>query len=68
MEENAYLELGNVSPVDLISFAYQIASGMVRLNTQNLMLIQNWHQSFMVQITWTFNHCYSGTSILIPSK
>ena len=31
-EEDAYLELGNVSPVDLISFAYQIASGMVKLN------------------------------------
>lgn len=29
-EDNPYLELGNISPVDLISFAYQIASGMVR--------------------------------------
>ena len=29
-EEDAYLDLGNVSPVDLISFAYQIASGMVK--------------------------------------
>ena len=28
-ENDAYLELGNVSPVDLISFSYQIASGMV---------------------------------------
>ena len=27
--ENPYLDLGNVSPLDLISFAYQIASGMV---------------------------------------
>ena len=28
-ENDAYLELGNVSSVDLVSFAYQIASGMV---------------------------------------
>ena len=27
--ENPYLDLGNISPLDLISFAYQIASGMV---------------------------------------
>ena len=26
---DAYNELGDVSPMDLISFAYQIASGMV---------------------------------------
>ena len=26
---DAYTELGNVSPMDLLSFAYQIASGMV---------------------------------------
>ncbi len=26
---DAYTDLGNVSPMDLISFAYQIASGMV---------------------------------------
>ena len=29
-EDNPYLELGNISSNDLISFAYQIASGMVR--------------------------------------
>ena len=28
-DSDAYIELGNVSPMDLISFAYQIASGMV---------------------------------------
>ena len=28
-DHNIYAELGNVSSVDLISFAYQIASGMV---------------------------------------
>ncbi len=28
-DTDAYIELGNVSSVDLISFAYQIASGMV---------------------------------------
>ena len=28
-DHDAYVELGNVSSVDLISFAYQIASGMV---------------------------------------
>ena len=27
---DAYIQLGNVSSVDLVSFAYQIASGMVR--------------------------------------
>ena len=26
---DAYTDLGNLSPMDLISFAYQIASGMV---------------------------------------
>ena len=26
---DAYIQLGNVSSVDLVSFAYQIASGMV---------------------------------------
>ena len=29
--DDAYVELGDVSPVDLISFAYQITSGMVRI-------------------------------------
>ena len=28
-DADTYIELGNVSSVDLISFAYQIASGMV---------------------------------------
>ena len=30
-EEDPYLELGRLAPVDLISFAYQIASGMAYL-------------------------------------
>ena len=30
-DHDAYVELGNVSSVDLISFAYQIASGMVSM-------------------------------------
>ena len=30
---DAYTELGNVSPGDLVSFAYQIASGMVHVAT-----------------------------------
>ena len=30
-ENNPYLELGSISALDLISFAYQIASGMVRI-------------------------------------
>lgn len=29
MEDNPYVGLGNVTSLDLISFAYQIASGMV---------------------------------------
>ena len=28
-EADSYIELGSVVPVDLISFAYQVASGMV---------------------------------------
>ena len=28
--QNPYLKLGELSPNDLLSFAYQIASGMVR--------------------------------------
>jgi hypothetical protein len=32
-DHDAYAELGNVSSVDLISFAYQIASGMVQYST-----------------------------------
>ena len=29
VEENPYVGLGDISSLDLISFAYQIASGMV---------------------------------------
>ena len=32
-DNDAYVQLGNVSSVDLVSFAYQIASGMVRILT-----------------------------------
>ena len=32
-EEDPYLELGKMSPVDLISFAYQIAAGMSYLSS-----------------------------------
>ena len=32
---DAYTELGNVSPMDLLSFAYQIASGMVNRSIFN---------------------------------
>lgn len=31
VEDNPYVGLGNISSLDLISFAYQIASGMVSL-------------------------------------
>ena len=30
--DDSYIDLGNVAPMDLISFAYQIASGMVESN------------------------------------
>ena len=30
-DSNAYVELGNVRPADLLSFAYQIVSGMVNI-------------------------------------
>ena len=35
--DDAYIELGNVSSVDLVSFAYQITSGMV--NFWSLLLL-----------------------------
>ena len=40
--DTAYTELGNVSPADLMSFAYQIASGMVYLenNLFNVLLLR----------------------------
>ena len=39
--DTAYTELGNVSPADLMSFAYQIASGMVRLTVFHDLAISN---------------------------
>ena len=35
-ESDTYLELGNVVSIDLISFAYQVASGMVCVQTIHL--------------------------------
>ena len=46
-EHDTYLELGNVSPVDLISFAYQIASGMVKLIDK--ISIKTLFKSFVMQ-------------------
>ena len=35
-EESPYATLGDVEPVNLVSFAYQIAAGMVCTYTNNL--------------------------------
>ena len=39
-EQNSYVGLGNVTPLDLISFAYQISSGMVGQKMDILILSQ----------------------------
>ena len=56
VEDNPYVGLGNVSSLDLISFAYQIASGMVSYcSTSQCMKVR-----YIVN-TCTFNEQYLYT-------